>query len=347
MGISASNAIQERKQRWNDFLSMDKPVKHVFLIDIADCLPTRPFLWPSLKNERIEWIWEKYCRYMEQVEWLEDDRIPYLDMLTGTEVFAEAFGCKVHRPKDNNPFALPLIHETSEVSKLKRPKLEDSPLMLLFEMADELKKRAGKHAIFKLPDIQSPLDISALIWDKNTFYIALLEEPEAVKELASMVKELLVEFLDTWFARYGREYIAHFPDYYMEGGITLSEDEIGVVSSEMFEELFLPELTELSGHFGGLGMHCCANAQHQWENMQKIPGLRLLNFVQPKEVLVSAYKFFAHHVPQMHSWCGDGPAWTWVEKYPEGSRVAMQIAVNSRDEALEVSEKLRIACGRE
>ncbi len=95
---------------------------------------------------------------------------------------------------------------------------------------------------FRMPDIQSPMDIAALIWVKSDFYIAMIEEPEAVRELAEKVRCLLTAFLDEWFRRYGTGYVAHFPTYWMEGGLTLSEDEVGAVNPAMFDTFFLPEL---------------------------------------------------------------------------------------------------------
>lgn len=56
-----------------------------------------------------------------------------------------------------------------------------------------------------LPDVQTPMDIAALIWDKNYFFAAMIEEPEAVKELAHKVSRLYFAFFDEWFRRYGAE----------------------------------------------------------------------------------------------------------------------------------------------
>lgn len=302
--------------------------------------------WPEYKAERIEWACRRYERMVQRCQWLRDDLVPYLDVRTGTEIFAEAFGCQVQRPPDNMPFALPMVNDPRQVSGLKVPDLDVPPLRILFEMADELKKRAGAEAVLRMVDIQSPMDIAALIWEKTSYYAAMIQAPEAVRELAGKTKTLLTNFLDEWFSRYGDEFVAHYPAYYMPGGVTLSEDEVGSVSPQMFEQFFLPELVELSEAYGGLGMHCCADATHQWCNFKKIPHLRLLNLVQPPEVLRCAYKFFARHVAQMHSWCGDGPPWTWPAQYPEGSRVVIQATAHSQDEALRLSEKLWEACGR-
>jgi len=343
---SSSRTIKTRKQHWIDFLNMKSDARFTINVKIENDeeLPARPIPNPENNQLRIDWAMRKYNLMMERLNYINDDRIPHLDVYTGTEIFAEALGCKVHRSDDNMPFALSMITEASEVSKIKVPELSSSKLAVLFEMADKLRKEAGNDAIVKLVDIQSPMDISALIWDKSTFYIALLEEPWAVKELAAKVNQLLTSFLDEWFKRYGKEYIAHYPEYYMLGGVTLSEDEVGVISAPMFEKLFLPELEEISIRYGGLGMHCCANSIHQWNGFKKIPNLKLINLNQPSEVLTKAYDYFSNHCAQMHSWCGDGDPVEWIKKYPKNSHVVLQPTVKSKFEAITLCERLREVC---
>ena len=337
---TAADTIAGRKQRWRDFLDMNQPPRHLFLIQFDPDAPVRPQPWPAHKQARIEYAWRLYERQMERLAWLRDDALPHLDPYTGTEIFAEAFGCAVQHPADDMPFARPLISDARQVAGIRVPDLGAKPLALMFEIADELRRRAGPEALMKLVDIQSPMDIAALIWDKNLFYIALRETPEAVLELAAKVRQLLTNFLDEWFRRYGTEFIAHYPAYYMPRGITLSEDEVGAVSGDMFLRYYLPELAELSHRYGGIGMHCCANARHQWANFKQIPNLRLLNFVQPNPVLRQAWSYFAGFVPQMHSWSGDGPAWTWPAQYPAGARLVLEVPAQTREEALELSERL-------
>jgi hypothetical protein len=336
--------IIDRKTRWCDFFS-NPDAGHLFIIHYQPDEESPPLPWREYKQERIDWAWRQYERQCKRMEWLEDDAIPYLHVRTGTEIFAEAFGCKVYYPDDNMPFALPMIHSAQEVSSVKVPELSSSSIAYLFDIADELVDRAGPGALLQIIDIQSPMDIAALIWDKLTFYPALVEAPEAVMELADKVKQFLITTMDTWFARYGVEFIAHYPDYYMPVGITLSEDEVGAVSKTVYEELFLPELAELSQRYGGMGMHCCAHASHQWDGFMAIPDLRLINLVQSENVLQQAYDFFSV-IPQMHSWCGEGDPSNWVDAYPPGSRIVMRVTAWSRVEALMLSEKLQFACNR-
>jgi len=344
MPTTSADTLSARKARWRQHL--DGQPGHLFTIACYPDAPARPLPWPSLRDDRVEYAWQTYRYMRERAEWLRDDAIPYLNVYTGTEVFAEAFGCSVVRREDDMPFALPLIHDADEVAKLQVPELSSSSLAYLFDMADELRRRAGDDAVMRLVDIQSPMDIAALIWDKNEFYPAFLDAPEAVKELGAKVSALLTAFLDEWFARYGREFIAHYPDYYMPYGLTLSEDEVGVVNEEMFLEFFLPELQALSERYDGLGMHCCAHARHQWANFLRIPKLRVLNLVQPAETIRSAFDFFADHLLQIHCWGGDGSYESWPAQYPAGARFVIQASAETRNEALALSEKLWTACGR-
>jgi len=325
---------------------MRQAPSHVFLVRLKENGPERPLPHPDKKRERIEWAWRQYQEQMSRAEWLDDDAIPHLDVYTGTEIFAEAFGCEVRRPADNMPFALPLVSKASEAADLGVPDLDAPCLRLLFEIADELRARAGPDAVLKMVDIQSPMDIAALVWNKSDFYVALVEEPEAVRELAGKVKRLLISFLDEWFSRCGADFVAHYPDYYMPRGVTLSEDEIGAVGADAFDDLFLPELVELSNRYGGIGIHCCANARHQWEGLKRVPGLRLLNLVQRPEALREAYPYFASHAAQMHGWCGDGDPLSWVEALPADSRVVLEVPAESRVQAAELSLRLRTALKR-
>jgi hypothetical protein len=333
--------ISLRKRRWLDFYDLTKTASNLFIINYTPGLYTRPWPRPELIKERIEWSWLKYQIQMEQLAWLDDDSIPFLDIFTGTEIFAHAFGCKVVYPIDDMPFALPLINTAQEVSSLKVPDFGSTDLSLLFEIADILIKRSGPDALLRLVDVQSPMDIAALIWEKSSFYTALHDAPEAILELADKVEQLLTHFLDEWFRRYGSEFIAHYPDYYMPQGITVSEDEVGSVSTSMFEDFFLKELNQLSLRYGGIGMHCCANAHHQWDNFLKIQNLHMLNFVQPPEIVRKAWSFFAGHTPQTHDYNGDGPAWTWPDQYPSNARILMNVTVDDKTQAVEVSQKIR------
>jgi len=343
------DVIEARKDRWREFVRHGAPPGFMFLVNYADPAIPRPLRVACQRDkvaERIEWAWTLYEGQRRKAAWVHDDRLPYLSNVTGTEIFAEAFGCVVHYPEDNKPFALPCVSTPAEADALRVPELSTSSLAYLFDIADELRRRGGPDALIKPVDIQSPMDIAALIWDKGAFYPAMLDAPDAVRALAAKVRTLLMGFMDEWFRRYGTEYIAHYPDYLMCGGITLSEDEIGAVSAEMFDTFFREELVALSEHYGGLGIHCCADARHQWENLASLPGLRVLNLCKPptrsgEEYTRPAYDFFDGSIVQMHhGWTPAGPPASWPAQYPAGRRVVLQVDADNRDEAIRIADEL-------
>lgn len=346
MDTEVEGIIRNRKQRWAKFYDWNEPPTHMLFIRFSENTTARPLPHPDRKQARIEWAWNQYLAQREQAAWLEDDAIPYLSVYSGTEIFAEAFGCQVHRSEDDMPFALPRISKATEVSGLRVPDLDTPCLRILFEIADELRARGGSHAALGMVDIQTPMDVAALIWEKTAFYVAMLDQPESVRELAAKVQQLVTAFLDEWFSRYGADFVAHCPDYYLPKGITLSADEVGAVGPDIFEEFFLPELSDLSHRYDGIGIHCCANARHQWGHFKRVPALRLLNLVQPAEVVRDAYPYFASHVPQMHSWCGDSDPRDWQASLPAQSRVVLPVSADTRENALRLSVDLREVIAR-
>lgn len=327
-------------RRWRNFMSDPAGVRHLFIIRYDDPSVPRPL--PRADNDpaRLEWAWSNYLGQLARRSWLADDSLPYLNCMGGTEIFAQAFGCPVHYPENNMPFALPLIHRAADVSQIKVPTLDAPVLARQFKFADELVRRAGPQALVRTVDVQSPMDIAALIWDKNDFYLALIDAPDAVRELSCKVMQLLTAFLDEWFSRYGQQHVAHYPDYLMPQGLTLSEDEIGVVSPELFVDLFLPELITLSQHFGGIGIHCCADSRHQWDNLLKIPALRLLNLNRPPDQRNQAYQHFAAYTRQWHGASTMADV-EWLIAHVPTARAVLEVEAHSREEACQILENLQ------
>ncbi|MDR0472981.1 MAG: hypothetical protein LBH43_04865 [Treponema sp.] len=323
-------SIDDRKKSWLDFYSGKQ--RAVVLIEMnyggMSC-PT-----PDNMDKAFNSHLHKYHVQMDCLEWLDDDRVPCISAGTGTEIYAEAFGSPVIYPDNNTPYARPAVFSAVEAAKLKKPELEKSSLMRIIEYGCKLQK-AAPEALLQVPDIQSPLDIAALIWEKADFFMAMYDEPQAVKDLISMTASLLTEFFDLWFKTFGKEFIAHYPDYYMPYGITLSEDEIGSISTVQFEEFSMHELRKLSAHFGGrMGIHCCANARHQWGLLKEVPGLVMLNLVQPDKIIKEASAYFR-----------DGPCQMFLQHQNEctdfGARVVLQKYADSKESALSALSALR------
>lgn len=336
-------AIRVRKERWRRLHDPGSGRRRVFMIYGGDDeLPASSSPDPRRKVSRADVEIEACLRQQKRMEWLDDDSLPFVNVSAPTYVFAAAFGCEVFTPEGAGTWIRPLVTKGSQVSSLKVPDLSHPVLAALFDLAEEARRRLGPGVMLKIPDIQSPMDIAAQIWEKTEFYYGFADAPEAVKELASKCRALLTAFADEWFRRFGPEFISHYPDYYMPRGLTLSEDEIGAVSAGMFEQFFEPHLVALAGHFGGLGIHCCAHARHQWENLRRLPGLVALNLTQPSDVTAAAYRYFARDCIHVHDiFPVDTGYLEWFDNEVPDARIVVRPYVKTRREAVELAGRMR------
>jgi hypothetical protein len=139
----------------------------------------------------------------------------------------------------------------------------------------------------------------------------------------------------------------------MPFGITLSEDEVGAVNEEMFEIFFKPGLEQLATEFSALGLHCCADARHQWPNFKALKNLRVLNHVAPptcdkKAYVLDCHQFYGNATVQLHQgWSPGQPLDAWPREYPAGTRVILQFHAASREEAMRLCDHLIAEQGRD
>ncbi len=230
-----------------------------------------------------EWIPRLVDDYHKQVTFVElqgNHAVPRVRLGCGTHLYAAAFGCPVHQFADNNPCALPLVHTAAEAEELEEPDLWKSPpLYRVFELAGALRNELGSDVYFSPPDVQSGFDTACLVWEKASIMAALLLEPDAVKGLVDKCARLLRRFLTELRREFPTLSPAHCPDVWAPPrlGPWLSNDECGAFDTACFEEFCLPELVEFAETFGGMGMHCCADAEHQFESFKRIPGFYAFN----------------------------------------------------------------------
>ncbi len=343
--------IEQRKERWRN-LYRPGSGKFVFLIPYFEHPVEAPLFWPDRMQERVDYGVRLYEAQLERARWLDDDFIPCLFPATGTEIYAEALGSSVYRPRNNMPFARHCVENASQAARLKVPDPSRTRLMDLVELGRRIREKAGADAPMKLVDVQSPMDILAQIWDKTDLFASMMDEDceELILELSGKICGFLIRFWDIWFEEFGTSYISHCPDYYMEGGITLSADEIGNVSPALYGKYFHEELNRISRHFGGIGIHCCADSRHQWAGLKRVEGLRMLNLCRELPVLQEGYRYFTHcaHAPL---YLLNGVAQTMPDMFPSdfptGTRAVIVQRAASRREAVEKAERLREACRME
>jgi len=299
-------------------------------------------------EEWLGWALENYERKVAWHEAVDDDAIPYVKLSTGTQLFAAAFGCPVHQYEDDNPCALPTVGTAAEADALEIPSLDDPPLARVFELGRLVRERVGPEVPIGVPDIQSALDIAALIWRKEDLLLALITDPDAVDRLAAKCQQVLIAFFRRFRQELGVVNYCHCPYGWAppDQGVWLSEDEAGAISTRMFDQFCLPWLVELSETFGGLFVHCCATADHQYRSFRRIPNLRGLNRVFQEPGPQPAIDAFSGHTVLMQAWTALPNALAMLEMARPNTRFLFNMPVQPLDESRRTVDALREACAR-
>lgn len=230
----------------------------------------------------VPWFRERYEAQIRGLEAFDDDIVPFINLFTNTGIFASAFGCPIHIIPGSNACATPIVESAAAAAKLTEPDYRKAPILgRYFEMATALREALGPDVPISFPDIQSPLDIAALIWKKTDFFFAMYDEPEAVADLVGKCTRLLCAFVPAFARHAGAMNSLCYANWYAPSdlGCYVAEDECGSINSEMFERFGMPGLVQLSKAANGLFMHSCANADHQYPLLRTIPNLRGLNRV--------------------------------------------------------------------
>lgn len=312
-------------------------------------VPGGPFnLSTAPVREWVGWVAEDYRRQVELVEAIGHDGVPTARLLTGTEIFAQAFGCPVHQYEDSNPCALPRVANAAEADAIALPSLWDCPgLVRVFELGKAVQAELGLEAVLGPCDMQTGFDIAAQIWEKTDFLCALATpgERDAVKRLVGICAEFYRNFLAELRREFPTMSPCHCPSAWAppELGPWTSNDECGILSTEMFEEFALPELIELSRTFGSLGMHCCAAAEHQFPSFNKIPNFYAFNRVPAKQGIDPILEHFGGPEGPVHvlAWLSDATIERLLRTAPPGTRFIFVRFSPDHDDAARWLDRMR------
>jgi len=347
-----SNRIERNKRFLTDLFAGPFP-GHAIIMEPEPGDPPGPgdVITSDLPIDR--WVdyclreYEKRLRYHEKTG---DDSVPYVKGITGTEMFAAAFGCPVHVYEDVGmpPSARPMVYTAEQADRVAEPGLDHPVFRKWFDFAERLARNAGPGVPVSVPDIQSAFDIAALIWNKEDFFLAMIDSPDAVKHLVGKCHRVLVAFVKEFLGRFEAANLCHCPTAWAppELGMWLSEDEAGSMSAEAFREFCLPSLVQLSETFGGLFVHCCAAADHQYENFRAIPELRGLNRVFQEPGPRPAIEAFAGETVLIQAWLDEAAAIEMLDMARPNSRFLFNIAALPLDEAVATCDRLLASCER-
>ncbi len=238
-------------------------------------------------------VWGKVSQYREQSLDMQLDsmalslNIPsdflfsYLEPWHGVGVFANIFGCPVNWNDYDAPQTHYRFHSVDELGDLKRPHIMDCELaQMVIETIRYFRRVTGDAIDIALTDTQSPNDSTSLILDTCEFFTAGLSEPERIAPLMDMVTDVMIDFSDMQLEAMGAT--ATHPGHIMLSsrglsGISISDDNMAVISAPCYRNSALPYNNRLSEHFGGIAVHTCGNFIQNYAVAKQIKGLAAID----------------------------------------------------------------------
>jgi len=148
------------------------------------------------------------------------------------------------------------------------------------DMIDYFLEKTGGRIPMSLTDTQSPLNIAGNVVEMTSFFVEILDNPQAVKALLNRLAGLLVEFNHEQIRRIGNA-LARPGHGYSScrsfEGLGMSDDNALMISSQQYLDLVAKAIEHAGKPFGGPTFHSCGNWSDKVEMVKKIPGLRMVD----------------------------------------------------------------------
>ncbi len=199
----------------------------------------------------------------------------------GIGTVASAFGVDYIWKEKQAPAIRPKFGSVTEALDYKPEPVSQTRIgRHTLDMIDYFLDKTGRRVPMSLTDTQSPLNIAGNIVEMTSFFIEMLDDPQAVKILLNRLAELLVEFtqqqikhIGSTLARPGHGYSScrSFE------GLGMSDDNALMISSQQYLELVSGAVEFAGKPFGGPTFHSCGNWSDKITAVKEINELRMID----------------------------------------------------------------------
>ena len=217
-----------------------------------------------------EICFERYMHYISKCLDEKSDHVPAMQPWFGTGVYANMYGCKYYWRKNEAPATRYLYNSLEDIPGIKKPRWEDSEIaMMVVDTIRYFKSMTGDAIPIVLTDTQSASDTATLVVDASEILMGCISDPELVMDFMIDINRLIIEFSQAQAELIGDALIR--PGHVMYSGksfsgISVSDDNIAVVSPQI-GEVFNLALDEMVGQaMGGVAIHSCG----MWEKCMSI-----------------------------------------------------------------------------
>lgn len=213
---------------------------------------------------------------------VDDDVVPYLMPWYGTGILASGFGCQVGiaTGPGNDPSVIgPCVTSIAEARRLRMPDpRQDGWMPRVLATIDHA--RAHSDLPVGLTDMQGPLDTLGQMCGQVALFTWMYDEPALVHDLLDLVTDAFIGWV-----RVQKEHIGEGlgESNGLQGvgasavGCWESDDDMTMLSPEMYEEFVAPRVARIFQAFGGGSIHFCGNGYQHFDSILRSRAVRVVN----------------------------------------------------------------------
>lgn len=209
------------------------------------------------------------------------DTPTYLEPWYGIGTTASAFGGEYDWPEGQAPVVRYLYKSVQEVPELVPRDFGEVPIMKhTLEMIEYFLEQTQGRVPISWSDLQSPLNVATELVDISGFLLAFYDAPDRVKEILAPLSDAVIAFtqkqsdlIGDALARPGHG----FASSHAGTGIGMSDDNLVMISPQMYEKFCVDNNAKIGAHFAGTVIHSCGNWGKWIEAVKKIPNLKMVD----------------------------------------------------------------------
>ncbi len=228
----------------------------------------------------------------------------FLEPWYGIGTVASAFGAKYEWHENQAPAFKPPFNTVKEAlaydpTPVEKTNIGNHTLNMIEYFLDETKGRLP----ISLTDVQSPLNIAASIVNNNNLFLEMFDDIESIKQLFGIITDLLIDFTKKQYELLKDVLVkpGHgFTSSRNFSGLGLSDDNMIMISDNLYEQLQFPEFKKLAQEFGGIAFHSCGNWSRKVKLVKKIDKLLFVDgaFSEETDPQPNEYEPFAAEFPK-------------------------------------------------
>jgi hypothetical protein len=223
----------------------------------------------------IEDVYRENLKFFDLQLRFKSDSLPYLEPWMGTGIYANAFGCEYLWRQGDSPAVHYRFQTIAEITELPEIRIEDSPIMARVLSAIAYFREETRDLLpIALTDTQSANDTATLVLNATEVFTGCYTEPEVMHRFLQAINNLIIKFSRAQMEAIGTAPLAR-PGHIMVSdpgwsGMSISDDNLAVVSPEIGRKFCLKYDQELADVFGGIAIHSCGRWQHLMPDVSRM-----------------------------------------------------------------------------